>query len=72
MTSSAYGRENPDFGIGPGVALETAKATRVQLDTYIMDVQTTNRTLTRQINDRDDCGKLANQYAVRARRAIQG
>ena len=65
-------QENPDFGMGPEVTLETMKAIRAQLDTGIMDVQTTNRTLTKQINDRDDCGKLANQYAVRARRAIQG
>lgn len=65
-------QENPDFGMGPEVTLETMKAIRAQLDTCIMDVQTTHRTLTRQINDRDDCGKLANQYAVRARKAIQG
>ena len=63
-------QENSDFGMGPEVTLETMKAIRAELDTCIMDVQTTNRTLTRQINDRDDCGKLANQYAVRARRAV--
>ena len=65
-------QENPDFGMGPEVTLERMKAIRAQLDTCIMDVQTTNRTLTKQINDRDDCGKLANEYGVRARRAIQG
>ena len=65
-------QENPDFRMGPEVTLETMKAIRAQLDTCIMDVQTTNRTLTKQINDRDDCGKLANEYGVRARRAIQG
>jgi hypothetical protein len=65
-------QENPGFGMGPEVTLERMKAIRARLDTCIMDVQTTNRTLTKQINDRDDCGKLANQYAVLARRAIQG
>ena len=64
--------ENPDFGMGPGVTLEKVKATRVQLDTCLMDVQATNRTLTKQIDDRDDCAKLGNEYVVRARRAIQG
>jgi len=64
--------ENPDFGMGPGVTLEKVKATRVQLDTCIMDVQATNRTLTKQIDDRDDCAKLGNEYVVRARKAIQG
>ena len=58
--------------MGPGVTLEKVKATRVQLDTCIMDVQATNRTLTKQIDDRDDCAKLGNEYVVRARRAIQG
>jgi hypothetical protein len=65
-------QENVDFGMGPEVTLEKMKAIRAELDTCIMDIQTTNRTLTRQINDRDDCAKLSNQYAVRARRAIQG
>jgi hypothetical protein len=64
--------ENPIFSIGPDVTLETVKATRVRLDTCAMDVQATNRTLTKQIDDRDDCAKLANQYVVRARKAIQG
>ena len=64
--------ENPEFGMGPGVKLEKVKATRVKLDTCIMDVQATNRTLTKQIDDRDDCAKLGNEYVVRARKAIQG
>ena len=64
--------ENPDFGMGPGVTLEKVKATRVQLETCLMDVQATNRTLTKQIDDRDDCAKLGNEYVVRARKAIQG
>ncbi len=58
--------------MGPEVTLEKVKATRGQLDTCIMDVQATNRTLTKQIDDRDDCAKMANQYLVRARKAIQG
>ena len=37
-----------------------------------MDVQATNRTLTKQIDDRDECAKLGNEYLVRARKAIQG
>jgi len=37
-----------------------------------MDVQATNRTLTKQIDNRDDCAKLGNEYVVRARKAIQG
>jgi hypothetical protein len=41
-------------------------------DARIMGIQASNRTLTKQINDRDDCAKLANQYAARARKAIQG
>ena len=64
--------ENPNFGMGPDVTLEKVKATRVQLDTCLMDVQATNRTLTKQIDDRDDCAKLGNEYVVRARKAIQG
>ena len=64
--------ENPDFGMGPGVTLEKVKATRVQLETCLMDVQATNRTLTKQIDDREDCAKLGNEYVVRARKAIQG
>jgi hypothetical protein len=64
--------ENPDFGMGPGVTLEKVKATRVQLETCLMDVQATNRTLTKQIDNRDDCAKLGNEYVVRARKAIQG
>ena len=52
--------------------LEKVKATRVQLETCVMNVQATNRTLTKQIDDRDDCAKLGNEYAVRARKAIQG
>jgi hypothetical protein len=62
-------RENPDFSMGPEVPLEKVKATRVELDTCIMDVQATNRTLTKQIDDRDDCAKLGNGYVVRARKA---
>ena len=50
--------ENPDFSMGPGVTLEKVKATGVQLDTGIMDAQATNRTLTKHIDDRDDCAKL--------------
>jgi hypothetical protein len=46
-------RENPDFSMGPEVPLEKVKATRVELDTCIMDVQATNRTLTKQIDDRE-------------------
>jgi hypothetical protein len=57
--------------MGRYVTIGTAKATRVRLDTCGMDVQATNRTLTKQIADRDDCAKL-NQYLVRARKAIQG
>ncbi|MGH8570171.1 MAG: hypothetical protein ACREXU_19740 [Gammaproteobacteria bacterium] len=64
--------ENPNFSMGPDVTLETVKATRARLDTCAMNVQATNRTLTKQIDDRDDCAKLANQYVVRARKAIQG
>jgi hypothetical protein len=64
--------ENSDFSMGPGVTLEKIKATRVQLETCLMDVQATNRTLTKPIDDRDDCAKLGNEYAVRARKAIQG
>ncbi len=64
--------ENPNFSMGPDVTLEKLKATRVRLDICIMDVQATNRTLTRQIDDRDDCAKLGNEYMVRARKAIQG
>ena len=64
--------ENPDFGMGPGVTLEKVKTTRAQLETCLMAVQATNRTLTKQIDDRDDCAKLGNEYAVRARKAIQG
>ncbi len=64
--------ENPDFGMGPDVTLEKLKATRVKLEGSIMDVQATSRTLTKQIDDRDDCAKLGNQYVVRARKAIQG
>jgi len=64
--------ENPEFGMGPDVTLEKVKTTRVQLETCLMDVQATNRTLTKQIDDRDDCDKLGNEYAVRARKAIQG
>ncbi len=64
--------ENAIFSMGPDVTLETVKATRGRLDTYAMDVQATNRTLTKQIDDRDDCAKLANEYVVRARKAIQG
>ncbi|MGH8608602.1 MAG: hypothetical protein ACREX9_14685, partial [Gammaproteobacteria bacterium] len=64
--------ENPDFGMGPAVTLEKVKATRTELDTRIMDVQATNRTLTKQIDDCDDCAKLGNEYVVRARKAIQG
>jgi len=58
--------------MGPDVTLETVKATRGRLDTYAMDVQATNPTLTKQIDNRDDCAKLANQYLVRARKAVQG
>ncbi|MGH8572801.1 MAG: hypothetical protein ACREX8_09515 [Gammaproteobacteria bacterium] len=65
-------KENTDFGMGPEVTLEKMKAIRAELDIYIMGIQATNRTLTKQIHDRDDCAKLANQYAVRARKAIQG
>ena len=61
-------KENPDFNMGPGVV----KATRVQIETCLMDVQATNRTLTKEIDDRDDCAKLGNEYVVRARKAIQG
>ncbi|MGH8610165.1 MAG: hypothetical protein ACREX9_22975 [Gammaproteobacteria bacterium] len=64
--------ENRSFSMGPEVTFEKVKATRGQLDTCIMDVQATNRTLTKQIDDRDDCAKMANQYLVRARKAIQG
>ena len=64
--------ENPTFSMGPDVTLEKLKATRAQLDACVIDVQATNRTLTKQIDDRDDCAKLANQYVVRARKAIQG
>ncbi len=65
-------QENTDFGMGPEVTLEKMKSIRAELDTCIMGIQATNRTLTKQINDRDDCAKLSNQYAVRARKAIQG
>jgi hypothetical protein len=54
------------------VTLEKVKAPRVQLDTCIMEVQATNRTLTKRIDDRDDCAKLGSEYVVRARKAIQG
>ncbi len=54
------------------MTLEKLKATRVQLDTRIMDVLATNRSLTKQIDDRDDCAKLGNEYGVRVRKAIQG
>jgi hypothetical protein len=64
--------ENPSFIMGPDVTLEKVKATRVRLDTCITDVQTTNRTLTKQVDDRDDCAKLGNEYVVRARKAVQG
>jgi hypothetical protein len=64
--------ENPNFGMGPGVTLEKVKTTRAQLETCLMAVQATNRTLTKQIDDRDDCAKLGNEYVVRARKAIQG
>jgi hypothetical protein len=57
----AVWEENPDFRMGPEVTLEKLRATRVQLDTCIMDVQATNRTLTRQIDDRDDCANIGNQ-----------
>jgi hypothetical protein len=63
--------ENPNFGMGPEVTLERLKATRVELDGCIMNVVATNRILSRQIDERDDCAKIANQYAVRARKAIQ-
>jgi hypothetical protein len=43
--------------MGPGVTLEKVKATRVQLD-RIMEVQATNRTLTKKFDDRDDWAKL--------------
>ena len=72
MTSSAYGRKTPTSAWDQGLTLEKVKATRVQLDTCLMDVQATNRTLTKQIDDRDDCAKLGNEYVVRARKAIQG
>ncbi|MGI8425306.1 MAG: hypothetical protein ACR2M4_01650 [Actinomycetota bacterium] len=58
--------------MGPDVTLGMVKAIRLRLDTCAMDVQATNRTRTKQIDDRDDCAKLANQYMVRARKAIQG
>jgi hypothetical protein len=54
------------------VTIGMAKATRVRLDTCAMDVQATNQTRAKQIDDRDDCGKLSNQYLVRVRKAIQG
>jgi hypothetical protein len=47
-------QENPTFSMGPDVTLEKLKATRTELDTCIMDVQATHRTLTKQIDDRDD------------------
>jgi hypothetical protein len=71
MTSIGVWEENP-FSMGAGVTREKVKATRVQLETCLMDVQATNRTLTKQIDDRDDCAKLGNEYVVRARKAIQG
>ena len=64
--------ENPTFSMGPDVTLEKLKAARVQLDACVIDVQATNRTLTKQIDDRDDCANLGNEYLVRARKAIQG
>jgi hypothetical protein len=67
----AVGAENPDFSMGPEVTLERLKASRAELDSYITSVVATNRTLSRQIDERDDCAKIANQYAVRARKAIQ-
>ena len=62
--------ENPSFGMGPDVTIEKLKALRVQLDACITEVQTANRTLTKRIDDRDDCAKLGNQYLVRLRKAI--
>jgi len=64
--------ENPNFSMGPDVTIEKLKATRVQLDACVIDVQATNRALTKQIDDRDDCANLGNEYVVRARKAIQG
>ncbi len=63
--------ENPSFGMGPDVTMEKLKALRGQLDTCIMEVQTANRTLTKWMDERNDCAKLGNEYLVRLRRAVQ-
>ena len=40
--------ENPSLSMGPDVTIEKFKATRVQLDACVIDVQTINRALTKQ------------------------
>jgi hypothetical protein len=63
--------ENPEFSMGPEVTLERLKASRAELDRCITSVVATNRMLSKQIDEQDDCARIANQYAVRARKAIQ-
>ena len=64
--------ENPDFTMGPAVTLEKLKGTRDKLDKCLKETKKTKLQLTKNLDNRDDCAKLGQEYLVRARKAILG